>query len=387
MKKIKNISEIALLIGKKITNNISDLEQNQLDKLKGDMGLDIDKYSNTNFISQFNKEKDLKESQYAYGKFMEVVKKKKEAKLRLRVVAIAASVLIPMMAYLAIPERVESIEVVVPVVTEDSFIAKEMPIEVSDNSAVLLLADGSKIEIDAENRKDIQIQKSEINIGERVIKQKSDSSDIKYHTLKTPKGGEYYIVLEDGTKVWVNADSKLEFPTQFEKERRHVKVTGEMFFEVAKDANRPFIVETNNTFIKVLGTSFNVRNYANEEQSSVTLVSGSVNINVDNQQVVLKPNDRILIGYDEISVSKVDVSLYTSWIKSQLTYKNSSLKRIMSDLERLYDIDIEFLSENTKDITFTGSFHKYDDINKILNILSITGDLKFRLEDKTIIIE
>lgn len=223
------------------------------------------------------------------------------------------------------------------------------------------------------------------------IEKKNDSvkKEVELQTIYVPKGGEYELLLADGSKVYLNSETKLVFPNQFEGETRHVELTGEAYFEVKKD-QKPFIVKTADMQIEVLGTSFNVNAYQNNVSVNTTLVEGSVQVHIpDNPQTfLLKPDNNFSINKssNEISVKKVDTNIYTAWMKGEFVFRNQTLCDIFTQLVRWYDFEIEYENAAIQTMRFTGSTEKTRPLNYLLNQIQSVTDIKYRNEGNKIIL-
>lgn len=215
------------------------------------------------------------------------------------------------------------------------------------------------------------------------------NNKVEYHTIYVPKGGEYELSLADGSKVFLNSETRLEFPSFFSGETREVKLTGEAYFEVRKDT-KPFIVQTEELRIKVLGTSFNVHAYDNESFSNTTLVNGSVQIHTlkDEKTYQLKPQQHFDMDKhsDEVSIYQVDTELYTAWVRGEFIFRNQPLKHIFSQLERWYDFTIVYDDPSIQQMRFTGSAEKTRSLTYLLGLIESVTDLEYKdIEDKIVL--
>lgn len=200
-------------------------------------------------------------------------------------------------------------------------------------------------------------------------------------TLSTPKGGQYRVVLQDGTKVWLNAASSITYPSSFDgaKERR-VAITGEVYFEVAKDRKRPFLVASNQQSIRVLGTHFNVNAYGDNGTTITTLLEGSVSVasfGIDGEKV-LKPLEQLVADRGGSYVKPADKDLTMAWKNGMLEFRDASLSDILSEVARWYDLQVEYKGEISNRI-FTGSVSRHSNLSVLLKILSYS-DIRFRIE-------
>ncbi|GEP97049.1 FecR family protein [Chitinophaga cymbidii] len=208
-----------------------------------------------------------------------------------------------------------------------------------------------------------------------------------YHTLKTPKGGEYAVILADGTTAWLNAASSLRFPTHFEGKERVVELSGEAYFEVSGDSRRPFIVKTGRSRVRVLGTAFNVNAYTDMPEERTTLASGAVRVSPLKQGagVVLQPGYQAKVQPGEtVKVSRADMEEALAWKNGLFVFNAASLGEILGQIERWYDVDINCESGMERKFHFTGRIHRYEDITGVLELLEMTGKVKFTLEGRTL---
>ena len=209
----------------------------------------------------------------------------------------------------------------------------------------------------------------------------------KYHELIIPVGGEYELKLSDGTKVWLNSLSSIKFPTVFLGATREVAISGEAYFEVTKDASRPFIVRTNDTKIEVLGTSFNIKAYHDENINETTLVEGSVRLsNQNNQEVKLYPGQQGITAKDDlnITVKNVQTQDYTSWKDGEFIFREKEMEEIMRTLERWYDVETTYSSPELKELHFTGDLKRYEAINTHLDMISLTTNVEFIINENVV---
>ena len=215
------------------------------------------------------------------------------------------------------------------------------------------------------------------------------SSMSEWHTLRIPKGGEYKIVLDDGTEIWLNSASELKYPADFVGNERRVQLTGEAYFQVARNEAAPFIVETRDMDVKVLGTSFNVSVYEDEESCHATLVEGRVEVNdkVNGEKVVLTPGKQALLRGGEMTVREVNTKLYTLWRLDRFTFASEDMEGVIRKLSRWYNVDFFFANSSMKQKRFTGSLPKYADISQVLKMIEMTTDIKFEIKEHTIMIQ
>nr|WP_315247226.1 FecR domain-containing protein [uncultured Flavobacterium sp.] len=207
-----------------------------------------------------------------------------------------------------------------------------------------------------------------------------------FNTLSTPTGGQYNIVLGDGTKVYLNTVSSIKYPTQFNGNQRLVELEGEAYFEVAKNKDKPFIVKSGNQSIEVLGTHFNVHAYNNEPITKTTLLEGSVAITYKNQKAILKPGQQSNVSDNSngIAIRKVDTEAAIAWKNGRFKFDNADLKSVMKQLERWYGIKVEYRGD-VSDVRFNGGTFMNKNLSEVLKVLELSN-IKFKVEGKTIIV-
>lgn len=260
--------------------------------------------------------------------------------------------------------------------------------------AILILDDGKSIVLDSPNNQLI-IEKDgtlivKNNQGLNYAAQSGNAKSAHiYNTIKIPKGGEYNIILYDGTKVYLNSESQLRYPVQFTGNLREVELIGEGYFEVTRNTQKPFVVKTNGVSIEVLGTSFNVSAYGNTNKILTTLVEGSVKLNMQGSAVsqILKPTEQAVFDMNskQTEVNKVDVNLYTAWKHGNLIFYDNRLEDIMIVLTRWYSVDVHFKNESVKNLRFSGSLDRYGDMKQILDIIKSTGKVNIKIKDSKIL--
>ena len=261
--------------------------------------------------------------------------------------------------------------------------------------AILKLYDGKTVMLDSTMKSSLIAHEANVRIemdSNHLLRYSSyDSIGItdanKNNELIIPKGGEYQVVLADGTKVWLNSASRLIYPQSFMGKERRVVLSGEAFFDVAHDAERPFIVETSRMNVKVLGTRFNVNDYDDNEEVSTTLVNGSVEIFSGGQQAFrLVPGEQAYGKENELEKREVNVRLYTSWIDGKFLFNNTELEEIAKQISRWYDVEIFFSSENVKKVRFTGAIVKFKPLDDLVRMIESTSQVRFSVKGKTIVI-
>lgn len=266
------------------------------------------------------------------------------------------------------------------------------------NKAILTLADGKTINLsDARNgslgeQAGIAITKNKDGKLTYTAGKVNDNLPVSYNTITTPIGGQYQVNLPDGTRVWLNAASSLKFPTSFAKLReRKVELIGEAYFEVAHSRDLPFIVKSSKQEVLVLGTHFNINSYADEGAIRTTLLQGAVlvrnlekreNPRLGTDYVVLKPGQQAALK-EVFAVKSVDLEAITAWKDGNFLFNDTDLKDILKQVSRWYNVSIDY-DEIPKNRFFTGFISRDVNLSKVLQMLEVTGNIQFKIEDKAI---
>ena len=209
-----------------------------------------------------------------------------------------------------------------------------------------------------------------------------------YNEVEVPMGGEYSLTLSDGTRVWMNSDSKIKYPVDFNSQNRRVWISGEVYFEVAHNKDKPFFVNVGDVSIKVLGTKFNVESYKNEDFIATTLVEGSVQLTKNNESVIIRPNERAITKINEkkFKIEKVRSRDYILWKDGIFYFDNKNLAEIMTKLERWYNVSVFFQNSQLKDLRFSVEVKRFKNIEEVLNLISETNHVNFKINNSTIIV-
>lgn len=209
----------------------------------------------------------------------------------------------------------------------------------------------------------------------------------EYNMMVIPTGGEFVLTLEDGTKVWLNSETTLRYPVVFTGGKREVYLDGEAYFEVARDERHPFIVRTrDNVEVRVLGTSFNVRAYEDEEYVETVLEEGSVRVSRDSSVMVLVPGSLCVSEARGMRTRMVDTEVYTAWRDGQFVFQDESLVSILTKLSRWYKMEVFYQNEEVKHLVFSGSVRKYETINNLLKALELSDEVRFEVRGTTVIV-
>jgi ferric-dicitrate binding protein FerR (iron transport regulator) len=262
-------------------------------------------------------------------------------------------------------------------------LAKQTDIAPGGRHAYLTRSDGTTILLDTvKNGKISETLQKEDGLLEYQLQAGTGSTEAarSVNRIVTPAGGEFRVVLGDGTRVWLNAGTSLEYPVPFDG-TREVTLSGEAYFEVAKDPMHPFVVASGNNRVEVLSTRFNVNAYANQKATVVTLAEGAVKVN---QKTVLKPGEqaRVLSGTGEVRTATVDLDPVLAWTRGRFLFSQTPLPEVMDQIAHWYDAKIVYQDNITEH--FNASISRDSTVSKLLHLLEATGSVHFKIEDKTI---
>lgn len=258
-------------------------------------------------------------------------------------------------------------------------------------SPVLTLDNGEKYQLDPEEQTEIYVDE-EVKAyqagGGLIYDTTARQEENKYNRIEVPRGSEYWIVLPDGTRVWLNAATELKYPVAFHAKERRVYLKGEAYFEVAPDKNRPFYVETEEVKIRVLGTVFDVNTHYTRGVRTV-LVEGAVALEWgDQKEIRMKPGE--LADFDrtttEVTLKEVDVTSYISWKEGYFVFEDEPLEEIMHTLSLWYDKEFLFVGKRSRALHFSGHIKRYERIETILSAITDVTGVEFRMNGQIILI-
>jgi transmembrane sensor len=260
------------------------------------------------------------------------------------------------------------------------------------NKATLMLSSGSVIDLDSAQDGALATQGSSqvIKLNDSVLTYASGTKSaeaVAYNTLATPKGGQYLLVLPDGTKVWLNAASSITYPTAFAGQERKVAITGEAYFEVAKNEKLPFIVQKGEMTMQVLGTHFNVNTYEDEDAMKTTLLEGSVKILRGSNSSVLRPGQQAILGNNNGQIQVINdanIEEVMAWKNGLFHFNNSSLQDVMRQIARWYDVEIEYKGA-IPTRQFGGEISRNSNASEVLKILELSK-VHFQIDGRKIVV-
>lgn len=260
------------------------------------------------------------------------------------------------------------------------------------NKALLTLSDGTVITLDSAangaiaqqgNSSVVKLANGEIRYEVNGIAQ----NKVMMNTMATPKGGQYQLTLPDGSKIWLNAASSISYPAVFTGNERKIKVSGEVYMEVAKDARKPFFVDVDGrSTVQVLGTSFNINSYANEGNIKTTLVDGSVKVLSHGRHVTLQPGQQAVIAgnTDDIRLQPANIDRVLAWKNGFINFESGSFQEVMRQIERWYDIDVK-VEGSMPPASIEGRMDRGVQLSDLMVLLNNFG-IHTRLEGRTLIL-
>lgn len=273
-------------------------------------------------------------------------------------------------------------------------VQSEVKIHPGYPQAVLILDDGQQVALKEKGVDEIPVHKGvkatrEEGLLVYVSIMEGETDVVRYNELVIPRGGEYKVTLADGTMVYLNSATRLKYPVTFGEKERKVYLSGEAYFEVTKDAGKPFLVEVGGVEVKVYGTSFNI-NSLRDGRVQTVLVEGSVGVKVlkSNDEIVIKPGQmaEFEAKSQNVEVREVDVALYSDWKDGIFRFENQRLEDILTTLSNWYDVDIFYQASSVKDLHFSGYMERYKEIETILKAITLSTGVRFSIQGTTIVV-
>jgi ferric-dicitrate binding protein FerR (iron transport regulator) len=269
---------------------------------------------------------------------------------------------------------------------------KNNDIHPGKNTATLTLSDGTTVILDETQNGTVSTQgntkilKLDNGILSYNASNKGKVVEVLYNTISTPKGGQYQLLLSDGSKVWLNAASSLKFPAAFTGKERKVELLGEAYFEVAKNENMPFKVKADGMEVEVLGTHFNINSYDDESIVRTTLLEGSVKINGVKSKSFLKPGQQAKLDRDgDIRViNDADIDEAVAWKEGRFQFNRADIHEVMRQIARWYNVNIEY--RGIVSSHFGGTISRDVNLSQVLKMLQLTGEVKFYVEDRKVVV-
>lgn len=385
---MKEAFEIARIIQKSLKGKLSESEERQLSgwrKVSDENERAFQRMISEDFYTIGMEKLEMYDSRVAYGRFLQKKYQQRRKRIFLinmaRVAAVALPFVIALVLYVGLNREEEQM-------VRPSLASNILP---GTSKAVLTLANGQMIPLGKEaTDSTIITDGTQISASGSGVTYASgvESESVVYNKLEIPRGGEFCLTLSDGTRVWLNSETSIQYPVAFGAKERRVFVQGEAYFEVAKDAKKPFTVQFMSSSVTVLGTSFNIRAYPEEKRSQTTLAEGSVRIYSPGSSMLLKPGEQAEVSAlsGEMVKQEVEVKNFTSWKDGRFVFEQQPLEDIMRTLERWYDIRVIFKDEGAKRISLSGNMKRYGDFSQVMKMLQMTGDVRFELHGNDVYI-
>jgi len=396
MENLDRIFEIARLIAKEKTGSLSDSENKLLQNWLEESDRNKEKYqklqNGEKLINELNELKKFDE-QKAFKKIEQIIsterKQLKVFRFVPNIIKYAAAVAVLFVcSYLIV--KISKKQEVAQYTKNTILPGKQKAILITTNNQEIILTNSDKVQIIQDQLADIILSGSTLSYYNN---QNPDVRKVKgYNTLITPRGGEFTLILSDSTEVILNSESELKYPLVFNDNSREVILEGEAFFKVKKSQKTSFIVKTNDINVTVYGTVFNISAYTEENYIQTTLVEGKVGVSLNNKlsesEIKLMPGQQLTYnkGTGSTETTDVNVSQFTAWTNGKFVFENEPIGSILNVLSRWYNFDFEFKDESLKKQRFTLNIGRYADVNKILEMISISSDIKFSIKGDSIIV-
>jgi transmembrane sensor len=397
MEELDIIFEIARLIAKEKTDRLSDSENRLLQNWLGKSDINNETYKKLQdgkkLINELN-ELEKFDEQKAFKKVEQIIHtKRKQLKPSGFLPAFwkyAAAVAILIASSYIIITKTNKHEI--SHYTQNTILpGKQKAILITSDNQIIELNSSSEVQIIKDRSADIIL--SDSTLSYYTDKPVVDSKNaMEYNTLITPRGGVFTVVLSDSTSVILNSGSKLKYPVVFNDSGRDVELEGEAFFQVKKSRKTPFIVKTNDINVTVYGTVFNVSAYTEENYIQTTLVEGKVGVSLNNilpgSEIELSPGQQLTYDKGTGSTQTTDVNTrqLIAWTEGKFVFENEPVESILSDMSRWYNFNFEFKDGGLKKQRFTLNLSRNSDIKNILEMISISSDLKFLIKGDSIIV-
>ncbi len=378
--------DISLLLARYLGGTLNEEQKQELDEWLAESKANarlFEELQSEEFYSQRKSFIDKIDLQKEWKQFEQQRNITNQRKIYLKVLRYAAAIMLPLM-------------VVTYLFTSDLFSDKPLTantLQPGHKDATLILSTGEEIKLselkhgEVINELDATINHQSQQLSYHDDQAVVEDTIIKYNTLIVGHGQEYNIELSDGTQVWLNSESRLKYPTQFKGNVRELEIEGEGFFKVAHNKDMPFVVKTAHMDIQVLGTSFNVNAYAEEDYMSTTLLEGSVKVLSDNGETyVIKPDQQVVYYTlnGTLTSKEVDARMYALWIEGVFAFEEESLQQIMHKFSRWYDINYTFEDEEAAQKIFSGKLPRFQTCNELLEIIEKTTSVTFEINNNQI---
>ena len=308
------------------------------------------------------------------------------ARLWKRVSLVAAAVvLILFLSFLYLSERGWNPQLVNETITT---------IQPGKNEAMLILNNGLTYQLAPDKNISLDLDGARVNSKGKSLEYRKDKKrnrKAEYNMLQVPLGGEFFVILSDSTKVWLNSGTTLRYPVQFFDNERKVELNGEAFFQVRK-TGQPFLVKSGGQIVEVLGTQFNISAYQDDNAVLTTLTEGKIKVFLEGEpsnEQILRPGNQCHFEKKTKTLTQypVNVNEFASWKDGWFVFNNAELGSMMKTLSRWYNMNVVFENDSARSIRFTGEIRRYDSLNKFLSFIEKTDEVQIAIKDKTVVVE
>ena len=382
--RFKQITRLADLITAELTGEINDADLEELERWKAASAENLalyEQYRSQAFLEKkirFIGQNSWEEAYRDFENETRKVKRRKRSLIFYRYAGIIAVLIILGGSFYLFKDKRN--EDVLPVVTQK--------IHPGGLKAILTCPDGTTVDI-SDTTYLAFVEKGKLNVSSTEEEVTTREDQEHFHTITIPRGGEYALTLSDGSRLRMNSESEIRIPAHFNVNSSDVYMTGEIYFDVTRNATIPFVVHTQQGTIKVVGTSFNVRNYSDEIFMAATLVSGKVAFEVEGKDTYLSPGKQLKLNKEngETSVEEVDVGLFCSWKDGRFAFEKQRLEEIMNTISRWYNINVFYENQSMKDILFTGNIKRYEDLDQVIEMLRLINKIDIEVNGNNVFVK
>lgn len=377
------MNPISHLLFKRFTGRLSEAERVRLEQWISESPLHrraADRLENPVYLTRENRLRSMVDTDRAEAEMMHRIAVSEAPRRRRRILAAAAAAVLLAGVAVGILTYRPSLSVSETTVAETSTESAIVP-----GKTKALLRD--------DTGKSLALTEADTTAGQTFFMapsvNKGKEQKVKKLCLEVPRGGEFKVILEDSTEVWLNAESTLRYPEKFGSDERRVEITGEAYFSVHHEPDRPFYVIAGNQQVRVYGTTFDVRNYADEENVYTTLETGSISLSRTDGEggnLFLSPGHQAVFDKADsrVEMKVVDPKVITGWRYGRFVFEEQPLRNIMRELSRWYDFEYEFSDPKLGDVVFLGSIPRYTDFVTAVTILENCGNIRFEIIDRRV---
>lgn len=380
-KEYRNIKHIAELIFAELKGTISPAEQQELNRWKEESPDHQElcrQYLSTDFLARKFRFIEENNAGDAYREFeQKVTRRERRRKIRLYRYAAAAVILLlatgsGLLFHRHFPDE--------PMLTAEQILP-------GCTKAILTLENGKQVDISEKNY--MAYIANEIPEATHRGEGQEAADTTAFHSITIPRGGEYALTLGDGSRLWMNSESEIRIPVHFAASQREVYMKGEIFFDIARDTSCPFIVNTTQSSIRVMGTSFNIKDYQDEDFLEATLVTGNIVFHHSGNNACLLPGEQLRLDKKngQTFITKVDAQQYCAWKNGRFVFEKQRLEDIMNTIARWYNIRVFYENPSLKEILFTGNMKRYEDLGQVIDLLKMINRIGIEVNGDQVVIK